>query len=263
MSGVAPVVVSLISGLAVAVITAPVGVSGAVFLLPIQFSVLQVPSPSVTPTNLLFNVLSVPGALARYRRRAPLRSPLTGLLLAGTVPGVVVGALVRVLLLPGPRVFRLFAAALLLPLGLWLCRRGWKPLSGGLSHAQPLSREAIGLLAVGVGLIGGIYGIGGGSLLSPILVGRGMDVRLVAPAALTSTFVTSVAGAATYTALIAANPTLDIAPDWTIGVAAGVGGLLGGYVGASLQPRLPERALRTLLGVSAIATAALYLIQSL
>ena len=34
-------------------------------------------------------------------------------------------------------------------------------------------------------VVGGIYGIGGGSLLSPILVGRGFPISTVAPAALT------------------------------------------------------------------------------
>ena len=43
---------------------------GAVFLLPIQLTVLDVPSPAVTPTNLLFNIVAIPGALARYRGTA-------------------------------------------------------------------------------------------------------------------------------------------------------------------------------------------------
>src|SRR6201999_1704113 len=58
----------LAAGFLIAVVTTPAGVSGAVFLLPVQLSVLDVPSPSVTPTNLLFNVVAVPGALARFRR---------------------------------------------------------------------------------------------------------------------------------------------------------------------------------------------------
>jgi uncharacterized protein len=107
-----------------------------------------------------------------------------------------------------------------------------------------------------VGVIGGIYGLGGGSLLSPILVGRGLPVPTVAPAALTSTFVTSIAGATTYAVLAATNPVLGIAPDLAIGIAAGVGGLAGGYLGARLQPLFPEPVLRTVLGVLAIATAA-------
>jgi len=62
---------SFFAGFGVAVLTTPVGVSGAVFLLPIQVSVLQVPNPAVTPTNLLFNIVAIPGALARYRAKAP------------------------------------------------------------------------------------------------------------------------------------------------------------------------------------------------
>ena len=49
----------------IAVATTPAGVSGAVFLLPVQVSVLGIPSPAVTPTNLLYNVVATPGALAR------------------------------------------------------------------------------------------------------------------------------------------------------------------------------------------------------
>ena len=50
-----------LAGLLISIVTSPVGVSGAVFLLPVQLSVLHVPSPAVTPTNLLFNVVSGPG----------------------------------------------------------------------------------------------------------------------------------------------------------------------------------------------------------
>jgi uncharacterized membrane protein YfcA len=99
-------VLSFIAGVVVSVVKAPVGVSGAVFLLPVQLSMLEVPNPAVTPTNLLFNVVSIPGALARYRQRAPLRSPLTSVLLAGTLPGVVAGAVIRVFIIPGPQMFR-------------------------------------------------------------------------------------------------------------------------------------------------------------
>ncbi len=69
---------ALVAGFVISVVTTPVGVSGAVFLLPVQLSVLGVPNPAVTPTNLLFNVVSGPGALLRYRRRGSLASPLTG-----------------------------------------------------------------------------------------------------------------------------------------------------------------------------------------
>ncbi|MCC8481436.1 sulfite exporter TauE/SafE family protein [Streptomyces globisporus] len=249
------------AGLLISVATAPVGVSGAVFLLPVQVSVLGVPSPAVTPTNLLYNVVAGPGALLRHHRAGTLRGPLTRLLVLGTVPGVVLGAVIRVFAVPGPSVFRLLIAVLLLPLGGWLCLRTLRRASRTAPTREPSSR-AVSRLAMAVGVAGGIYGIGGGSLLGPILVGRGMPVAKVAPAALAATFVTSVVGAGTY-ALLSLSVTGDIAPHWSLGLACGLGGLCGGYLGARLQPRLPETALRLLLGVLALGVGGLYAVQLL
>jgi uncharacterized protein len=67
-------------------------VSGAVLLLPFQVSVLGTPSPSVTPTNLFYNVVACPGAMWRYRRQGQTGGRLTRLLLAGTLPGVIAAA---------------------------------------------------------------------------------------------------------------------------------------------------------------------------
>ena len=89
-----------------------------------------------------------------------------------------------------------------------------------------------------------------------------MPVARVAPAALASTFVTSVAGAAVF-ALLSLAGSGDIAPDWYLGLACGLGGLAGGYLGARLQPRLPETALRLLLGALATLLGVFYAAQSL
>ncbi|MBL7261170.1 sulfite exporter TauE/SafE family protein [Paractinoplanes lichenicola] len=248
------------AGLLIATVTTPVGVSGAVFLLPVQLSVLHVPSPAVTPTNLLFNVVAGPGALLRYLSTGDLAGSLTRLLLIGTLPGVVLGAVIRVFAVPGPRVFRLIVAAVLLPLGVWLCVRAARPAAGS-KPVKPLPDRLLVILGVGAGTIGGIYGIGGGSLLGPILAGRGLPIAQVAPAVLTSTFLTSIVGAAGY-GVLALVTTGDIAPDWFLGLLCGAGGLVGGYLGAHLQPRLPERALRFLLGGLAAALAALYAVQA-
>ncbi|MFF7813696.1 TSUP family transporter [Streptomyces sp. NPDC007945] len=252
------------AGLSISVATAPVGVSGAVFLLPVQVSLLGVPSPAVTPTNLLYNVVAGPGALFGHWRAGRLKGPLTRLLIAGTLPGVVLGALIRVFAVPGPYVFRLLVAAFLLPLGLWLGLRTVRPAPTRTPPRAPgpLSARGTRLLALAVGVVGGVYGIGGGSLLGPILAGRGTPVATVAPAALAATFVTSLAGAATYT-LLSLTTTGAVAPDWFLGLSCGAGGLLGGYLGARLQPRLPETALRLLLATLATAIGTLYAVQAL
>ena len=53
----------------------------------------------------------------------------------------------------------------------------------------------------------------------------------------------------------------SIAPDWSLGIALGLGGLAGGYCGARLQGRLPEALIRRGLGVLAILLAVRYAIE--
>lgn len=134
----------LAAGLLIAPVTAPVGVSGVILLLPVQLSVLGVPSPAVTPTNLLFNVVAGPGAPARYHRDGLVHGPLSRRRVRGTLPGVVVGAVIRVIAVPGPAVFRLLVAALLLPLGTWLCVRALRPArrAAGRPSARAVTRPA-------------------------------------------------------------------------------------------------------------------------
>ncbi|MDW5596253.1 sulfite exporter TauE/SafE family protein [Conexibacter stalactiti] len=250
----------------VATITTPAGVSGAVFLLPVQVTLLHVPNPALSPTNLLFNVVATPGALLRFARRdgSLLRAPLTRLILAGSLPGVVLGAILRVELLSSRRTFLFVIAAVLAPLGLMLLRdqRSRRRVNAVRDATAP--GRWIVPVAAGVGMIGGIYGIGGGSLLSPLLVSAGFTVAAVAPAALTSTFVTSVVGIAAFQLLALAHGGGEqIAPEWATGLALGAGGLAGSYLGATLQPRIPEAVLRRLLGVACILIAGRYLVEAI
>lgn len=239
-------------------VTTPAGVSGAVLLLPIQLSILHVPSPAVTPTNLLFNVGSTPGGLMRFWREHRLFSGLTWLLVAGTMPGVVAGAIIRVELLSGSTAFTLVAAGVLLPLGLWLALGGRRlPPEPRASPSRRAGRAIWGLSLV-VGTVGGIYGIGGGSLLAPILLAGGFSAYEVAPATLTATFLTSIGGIATYVVLQATQGGA-IAPDWALAAFLCAGGFAGSYLGARLQRRLPEPALRRLLGLVACLVAARYI----
>ena len=160
-----------------ALVATPAGVSGAVLLLPIQLSVLHVPSPAVTPTNLLFNVATVPGGLLRFWHERRLLNYLTWLLVAGTLPGVIAGAFIRVELLSGGQAFQLVAAGVLLPLGLSLAL-GSQRLPPTRPAPTRQGRAGIWALSLVVGTVGGIYGIGGGSILAPILLALGYSAYL-------------------------------------------------------------------------------------
>jgi uncharacterized membrane protein YfcA len=243
-----------------ALVTTPAGVSGAVLLLPIQLSILHVPSPAVTPTNLLFNVAAVPGGLMRFWRERRLSNPLAGLLVAGTLPGVIAGAIIRVELLSGGRAFELVAAGVLLPLGLWLAL-GSQRLERPRPTPTANTRRWIWLLSLVVGTVGGIYGIGGGSLLAPVLLLAGFSAYEVAPATLAATFLTSIGGIVTYQILQVSHGGA-ISPDWVLGAFLGAGGFAGSYLGARLQRHLPERSLRKLLGAIACLVALRYIQQA-
>jgi uncharacterized membrane protein YfcA len=251
-------VVALTAAFVIAVVATPAGISGAVLLLPFQVSVLGTPSPAVTPTNLLYNVVATPGAIYRYWRQGQTGGRLTVVLIAGTLPGVIGGSYIRVELLPGPRVFDLVVAAVLAPLGTWIALT--RPTSAAMpEHADHvLPTPVLVALAAMVGCIGGIYGFGGGSILAPILIGTGRKATEVAPAALASTFVASVAGVVTFT-ILSIHQHASVAPDWPTGIALGAGGLAGAYTGARIQSKVPDLLIRRAMGVLVVAIAVRYL----
>jgi uncharacterized protein len=110
-----------------------------------------------------------------------------------------------------------------------------------------------------VGLVGGVYGIGGGAILAPVLVSfYGLPIYVVAGATLMGTFATSVAGVAFYQALAPFYPQLSVAPDCLLGVLFGVGGMAGMYLGARCQKFVPARVIKCLLGGVIVITVLQY-----
>ena len=98
-------------------------------------------------------------------------------------------------------------------------------------------------------------------MVAPLLVASGVAVRSVAGAALVSTFVSSIVGLAAY--VLFAGTTGTAAPDWTLGLCLGLGGLGGSYAGARAQRHLPDAAMTGLVATLAAATGLLYLVQAI
>lgn len=298
--------------LGVATFTAPAGVSGAFLLLPFQVSVLGFTSPAVSPTNLVYNIVAIPGGLWRYIKEGRMAWPLTWVVILGTLPGVFGGAIIRLKYLPDPRSFKFFVGLVLLYLGgrllyevtgryakgrekLRVLEAKFKErvakvkverqaqLTAGLppeavvrtvrftpwvveyefwGERFSFSVPVIFLLALVVGIIGGIYGIGGGAIIAPFCCSvLALPVYTVAGAALCGTFLTSVVGVIYYVLLAPYYQGLAVTPDWLLGVLFGVGGLAGTYIGARLQKFLPERLIRGVLGILVTGLALQYIFQ--
>ncbi len=304
---VAPWIPPLVA-LLVSFFTSMGGVSGAFLLLPFQMSLLGYTAPSVSATNQLFNIVGIPGGVIRYIREGRMVWPLTWVIIVGTVPGVLIGALVRVVYLPDPANFRLFAGMVLLYLGVRMIGELIRGKDGkgseegaeqrfrrqdrqarmkqGHSGGPPavvmkcfnasticyeffgercqVSTVGIAALSLIVGVVGGIYGIGGGAIIAPLLVTLfKLPVYTIAGAALLGTFVTSVVGVAFYQAIAPLYPDLSVAPDWLLGLLFGLGGMVGMYLGARCQKFVPAPAIKWMLGVILVVIAARYMLSFL
>ncbi|OQX62146.1 MAG: hypothetical protein B5M56_07265 [Desulfococcus sp. 4484_241] len=276
------------------------GVSGAFLLLPFQVSFLGYTAPSVSATNQLFNIVAIPGGVYRYWREGRMVWPLAWIVVAGTLPGVLVGSFLRVEYLPDPRNFKLFAAAVLLYIGAMMLRDLTKKQSGmsAAKRSETLFRNqkqeddrcpedrvvtvthfslmrlcytfygerfdvptlGVFLLGFTVGIVGGVYGIGGGSIMAPFFVTvLGLPVYTVAGAALMGTLATSVAGVAFYQAIAPFYPHMSVAPDWLLGLLFGIGGTAGIYLGARCQKFVPARTIKWMLSGIIIFTALKYI----
>lgn len=112
-----------------------------------------------------------------------------------------------------------------------------------------------------VGIIGGAYGIGGGSILAPFCVAvYGLPVYTVAGAALLGTFVTSIAGVFFYS-IMPSHSGISTAPDWLLGALFGVGGFLGMYCGARLQRFVPQTLIKAMLALIMLFLACSYILK--
>lgn len=90
-------------------------------------------------------------------------------------------AAIPVFLLPGLDPFRTVAGLVLLVIEIWLI---WRTVGRHQRIHRPSSDPAQLAPALGVGTAGGVFGIGGDSILNPILVGSGMAVAAFAPRSL-------------------------------------------------------------------------------
>lgn len=233
--------------------TSMAGVSGAFLLLPFQMSVLGYAAPSVSATNLVFNLVAIPSGVWRYAREKRMDWRLAWVIAAGTLPGLLAGWWLRVHWLLDPRAFKLFVGLVLLGLAARLMLKAMRPDPVPAATAIADGRRRlvpVFAMALAVGIIGGAYGIGGGAIMAPVLVAAfGLSVHRVAGAALFGTFVTSVAGVALYQ-FMPAPAGIETRPDWALGILFGLGGVAGMYIGARMQKHVPQRTLE--LGIAVV-----------
>lgn len=265
--------------------TSMAGVSGAFLILPFQMSILGFTDPSVSSTNFLYNLVGIPGGVYRYIREGRMAWPLTVCIVIATLPGVFIGYIIRLTYLPEPKKFKFFVGLVLLYIGYRLMlsirniqikkdrssvntfrisnvsyslkRISFRFLDQEISFSVPV----VFSVSLIVGIVGGIYGIGGGAIIAPFLVSvLDIPVYVVSGAVLMGVFITSISGLLFYS-LIPLKGGITAPPDWLLGILFGIGGLCGMYLGARVQKHMPERFIKLILSFVILIVAGKYIIQ--
>ena len=266
-------------------LTSMAGISGAFLLLPFQMSVLGFTTTSVTSTNFLFNVSGTPGGVYRYIKECRFAWPVAILIVIGIIPGVFIGYYLRIAYLPDPKTFKFFVGCVLLLIAFKLLKEALNSKAAATIYSCSLTDKVeeasiemktsrfkfksvmysfstaklLGL-ALAVGVISGVYGIGGGSIIAPFLITFfKLPIYAIAGAVLLGTLVSSLAGV-TFYSLIPINGAVAT-PDWLLGILFGAGGLLGMYLGAKMQKYAPEKWIKLMLGVVIVILAAKYILK--
>ena len=262
------IILSFLTAFIIALVTSPAGISGAILLMPFQISVLGIRDPSANATNFLYNVIAIPSGVYRYWREGRFLWILSSFMILGYFFGIFSGAIIRTKFLIEFARFKLVVGIVLLFLGISVLRplkryavakaivvekmSIWKVKfrMDRIYEFEPIKVFTASLL---IGIIGGIYGVGGGALISPILIGLfRLPPYAIAGANLFGTFISSVFGIFSYS-LLGYNPKLDI------GLSMGLGGLFGIYIGSRIQKYIPEKIIRIALGFLMIILALKYL----
>jgi uncharacterized membrane protein YfcA len=224
--------------------------------------------------------------------------PLAWNIIIGTVPGLFMGGVIRIIYLPDPKAFKVFAGCVLVYIGARMLQQvirqpgagekavavaeakmrqqamksdhagadaasnlaAMRTISWSVSrteyefYGERFSFHTTGLfvLSLIVGLVGGVYGIGGGAIIAPFIVTYfGLPIHTIAGATLMGTCVTSVGGVLFFWLIgpYFASSGENVSPDWLLGFLFGIGGLVGMYLGASVQKYVPGRIIRPCLAI--------------
>ena len=252
------------------------GLSGGIILLPFQMIVLGIPSLPASAHNFIYNVMATPLGVMKYIKSKRMLAPLTKVLCLSSVPGVILGVVNRMYFFKNEILFRYFCFALILALSIKLLFSIKKQATkinpdatiedtseekGIISYSFSgdkfeISYKKIAVTGFSVGFVGGMYGIGGAALITPILSGFFLlPVYTISGSTLLANCVNSLVGLIGFVLINFFLQGNSINVDFTMGITMGLAGLTGVYLGTCIQNRVPERIIKYILFVIMLFTA--------
>ncbi|MGD9981543.1 MAG: sulfite exporter TauE/SafE family protein [Hyphomonadaceae bacterium] len=251
-----PDILAIGSGAAVGLILALIGGGGSILATPALLYVVGVANPHVAiGTSALAVSVNAFANFINHLRRGNVKWRCAVVFAAAGVIGAAIGAAIGKATDPGV-LLPLFALLMIVVGASMLVPRK----NEGDGNVELNARNAPKLVAygLGVGALSGFFGIGGGFLIVPGLIGAtGMTMIQAIGSSLFSV--------GSFGATTAASYALDNMIDWRIAGLFIGGGLIGGALGASFATRLSKQrgALQRVFAGVVFAVAAYMLYRSL
>lgn len=223
------------------------GIGGGLIAIPVIGVLFGLDQQVAQGTALVMVVPNVLLAIWRYHQRNRIEFRHALALGVTSFCFAIAGAAVAVSLDPGR--MRIGFICFLLALAAYtLLRVLLKPQPGGTTLRYPW--PWLSALGAGAGALGGLFGVGGAVIATPILtslfgasqvVAQGLSLSLAAPSTAVTLFTYATHGQV----------------DWALGLPLAVGGLLSISLGVKLAHALPERVLRALFSLFLVFSAIL------
>ncbi|MBC8648426.1 sulfite exporter TauE/SafE family protein [Pseudomonas sp. MTM4] len=227
---------NVVLGLALGTLGGLFGIGGGLIAIPVLGVLFGLDQQVAQGTALVMVVPNVLLAIWRYHQRNRIDPRHAAALGIASFFFAIAGAAIAVSLDAGR--MRIAFVGFLVALAAYTLLRVFirsQPGSTELRHPWPW----LGVLGAGAGALGGLFGVGGAVLATPVLtavfgtsqvVAQGLSLSLAAPSTAVTLF---------------AYATHDQV-DWSLGLPLAVGGLLSISLGVKLAHALPERLLRVL-----------------
>jgi uncharacterized membrane protein YfcA len=154
------------------------------------------------------------------------------------------------------------APAALPPMSIITLQKGWTTLE--LGYGDECCRMSIpGLVLLGamVGVVGTTLGVGGGFLLVPILAEYyRLPMRVIVAASIPFVIVLSAVGLFSFNISLPLVTGRRVPAEWAWGFFTGGAAIMGSWCATHSQRHIPERILRSILGLSNGVVGVLYVL---
>lgn len=252
------VLTAIALGLAIGLAVGTLGGGGSVLAVPVLVYILDQPVEQATTTSLLVVAAGAVAGGISHARAGRVCWRHAGSFTAAALPGIVVGTLLGEAV-SGPLLLGAFALLLLAA-----AHATWRKAEkddepdgswegGGACPPLRLPHDIVAGAAVG--LVTGLFGVGGGFLIVPTLaVALAFTMRTAVGTSLAIITGTSLLGLGSH---LAAGRELD--PEITVAMAAACS--LGALAGAAGARRVPQRALARAFALIVVAVAVYLLIS--